>query len=70
MDIVDRLRTTPLYERNGEESNLGEEAADKIELLEHRCKILRKTLNYYISDEAGVDCVDEELANTALNEAE
>jgi hypothetical protein len=32
-DIVDRLRRTPLYEGHGEESSLGEEAAEEITTL-------------------------------------
>ena len=33
-DLVKRLRATPLYEGSGEDSDLGEEAADRIEQLE------------------------------------
>ena len=33
-ELVKRLRGTPLYEGSGEDSDLGEEAADRIEALE------------------------------------
>ena len=33
-DLVKRLRATPLYEGSGEDSDLGEEAADRLEQLE------------------------------------
>jgi len=34
MDIVERLRTRPLYEGCGEESNIPDDAADEIERLQ------------------------------------
>jgi hypothetical protein len=33
MDIIERLRTRPLYEGCGEESNIPDDAADEIERL-------------------------------------
>lgn len=44
MDIIERLRTRPLYEGCGEESNIPDDAADEIERLREALQPFAKVL--------------------------